>query len=223
MTDNKLSSLALILGSAGTIITMIFHPTGHIAMAQLEPTIRMLIGVHALGLTCVPILFLGAWGLSRQLASTDRLVLVAMVLYVFALLAVMNAAVADGLIAPSIFRQIVASSGSPPTIDAWRMMSKYNLYVNQAYAQVFVVASSLAILLWSISIWRTHQLARNLGIYGCILGPVTLLALFSGRLQLDAHGFGIVILGQSLWFVIAGTLLWQCSDPTKQGLPPIAG
>jgi hypothetical protein len=207
MTDDRMSGLALILGSGGTIITMSLHPTGHVAPAQVEPMIRMLIAVHALALACMPVQFLGAWGLSRCVASPDRLAVAGLVMYTLALLAVMNAAVADGLVTPSLLRQIVASAGSPPAIDAWRMMSRYNFYVNQAYAQVFVAASSVAIVLWSASTWRSRELARGLGIYGCILGPVTLLALFSGRLNLDAHGFGIVIFGQAGWFIVAGALL----------------
>jgi hypothetical protein len=209
MTDDRLSGLALISGSCGMIITMSLHPTGHVAADQMEPMLRMLVAVHTLALACVPVVFLGAWGLSRRLASHHRLAMTGLVLYTFALLAVMNAAVADGLVTPSLFRQIAASAGSMPAIDGWRMMSRYNFYVNQAYAQVFVAAASVAIVLWSASIWHGRELARGLGIYGCILGLVTLLALFSGNLNLDAHGFGIVIFGQAGWFVIAGALLWR--------------
>lgn len=212
MTDNRLSGLALITGTVGSIITMALHPTGHIAAADIEPMIRMLIAVHALALACVPLLFIGAMGLSQQLASSGRLAVTGLVLYTFALVAVMNAAVADGLVTPSVLRQIVASAGSPAAIDGWRMMSHYNFYVNQAYAQVFVAASAVAILLWSISIWRGRELTRNLGIYGCILAPVTLLALFSGRLKLDAHGFGMVVFSQAVWFIIAGTLLMRSEN-----------
>jgi hypothetical protein len=50
MTDNRLSGLALISGPGGIIITMSLHPTGHVAAAQVEPMIRMLIAVHALAL-----------------------------------------------------------------------------------------------------------------------------------------------------------------------------
>jgi hypothetical protein len=213
MTDNRLSALALITGTVGSIITMTLHPTGHIAVADIEPMIPMLIAVHALALACVPLLFLGALGLSRQLASNGRLAVTGLALYTFALVAVMNAAVADGLVAPSVLRQIVASAGSPAAIDSWKMMSHYNFYVNQAYAQAFVAASAVAILLWSISIWRGKELTRNLGIYGCILAPVTLLALFSGRLKLDAHGFGIVIFTQAVWFIVAGILLLRSENP----------
>lgn len=64
MTDDRASGLALIAGSCGFIITLALHPTGHIPAAQLTSIIPMLIGVHALALACVPVLFLGAWGFS---------------------------------------------------------------------------------------------------------------------------------------------------------------
>ncbi len=213
MTDDQVSGLALIAGSAGSIITMSLHPSGHIAAEQMEPMIRMLIGVHALALASVPVLFIGAWGLSRRGPGRDRLTMGALVLYTFALLAVMNAAVADGLVTPNILRQMVASAGSPAAIDGWRMVSRYNFYVNQGYAQVFVVASSMAILLWSVAMLRNRFLTRWLGIYGCILGGVVLLVLFSGHLRLDTHGFGAVMFAQAAWFIIAGSLLWRSEEP----------
>jgi hypothetical protein len=130
------------------------------------------------------------------------------VIYAFGLIAVMNAGVANGLVFPALLRRIADAAGSPQAIDGWRMIARYNFYVNQAFAQVFVAASSVAIFLWSASIWRSRKLVRGLGIYGCLLGPVTLGALFSAHLNLDAHGFGIVVLGQAIWFMVAGKLLW---------------
>jgi hypothetical protein len=46
-----------------------------------------------------------------------------------------------------------------------------------------------------------------------------MLALFSGRLNLDAHGFGIVIFGQASWFIVAGLLLWR----HQEQVAPAAG
>ncbi len=89
------------------------------------------------------------------------------------------------------------------------MISRYTFIWNQAFAQVFVVASSAAIVAWSAAAWHGRTLPLGLAIYGCILGPVTALALFSGHLPLDAHRFGAVMLGQSIWFVIAGGVLWN--------------
>ncbi len=216
MTDNRFSGLALILASIGMVVTMSLHPSGQISPSQLETVIPMLIAVHALALACVPLQFLGSWGLARRMGWPDRLALTGLVVYTFALLAVMNAAVADGLVTPSILRQMVASAGSAAAVDGWRMVSRYNFYVNQAFAQVFVVASSVAIALWSASIWRSGKLAPGLGIFGCLLAPLSLIGLFSGHLKLDTHGFGIIIFGQAAWFIVAGALLLR--EPTAAQL-----
>jgi hypothetical protein len=205
MTDDRMSGLALIAGSVGTIITMSLHPSGPIAPEEIERVARMLIAVHALALACLPVMFLGAWGLSRRVGTADRLGVAALVLYGFAMVAVMNAAVADGLVAPNLLRQIVATASAAG--EGWRIALKYNFQWNQAFAQVYVAASSAAIVLWSASILRSGALARGVGIYGCILGPVTLVAVFSGLLNLGAHGFGLVVFGQALWFIIVGVLL----------------
>jgi hypothetical protein len=216
MTDDRMSGLALIAGSVAGIITMSLHPTGHdlFAPGQLDPMARMLVAVHALALVSMPVSFLGALGLSRRLASPlespDRLAIAALVTYAFALLAVMNAAVADGLVAPAIARQMVAAA--PSASEGWRLMFRYNFWQNQAFAQVFVVASSVAILLWSASIIRSGALARGVGIYGCILGPLTLLAVFSGHLELTVHGFGLVVFGQALWLITVGALLCRTKN-----------
>ena len=55
------------------IITMAFHPSGHITSAQLPNMIRMLILVHGLALACIPVMFLGTWGLSRRMVTPSRL------------------------------------------------------------------------------------------------------------------------------------------------------
>jgi hypothetical protein len=212
MSNDHVSGLALIVGSSGMIITMSLHPTGHVAADQIEPMIRMLIAVHALALACVPVMFLGALGLSQRVACRGHLALTGLVVYTFALLAVMNAAVVDGLVIPNVLRQMVASAGAPQAVDGWRMISHYNFYVNQGYAQVFVAASSVAIVLWSASTWHSKQLTRGLSIYGCILAGITLIALFSGHLNLDKHGFGIIIFGQAGWFIVAGALLLRRED-----------
>jgi hypothetical protein len=217
MSNDRLSGLALIAGSVGMIITMALHPSGHIPAADIEPMIRKIIAVHGLALACLPVLFLGTWGLSRRIAGENHLALIGVVIYAFGLFAIMNAGVANGLVFPVLLRRIGDSAGSPQAIDGWRMIARYNFYVNQAYAQVFVAASSVAIFLWSASIWRSRKLLRGLGIYGCLLGPVTLGALFSGHLNLDVHGFGIVVLGQAIWFIVAGKLLW--GSQKQQSLP----
>jgi hypothetical protein len=64
MTDNRFSGLALIVGSVGSIITMVFHPTGHdvVAPGRFESMAQLTVAVHALALVSMPVLFSGRWG-----------------------------------------------------------------------------------------------------------------------------------------------------------------
>lgn len=189
------------------IITMILHPTGKVGPESVESMVRMLVGVHSLALASLPILFLGAWGLSRRLASEDRIAVAALVLHAFAAVAVMNAAVFDGLVAPNLIRQVVTAT--PGTSDGWRLVFNYNFHLNQAFARLYAVAASIAIVLWSLVIVRDRALHQGAGIYGCVLGAITVIGVASGLLNPDVHGFGLLIFGQALWFIIVGAQLYR--------------
>jgi hypothetical protein len=207
MNDNRLSGLALIAGSAGSIITMLLHPTGHdlIAPGHAESMAHLNTAVHALGMISVPILFLGALGLSRYLAAAPRLVTSALVLYAAGAMAIINAAALSGLVAANLAQQMLAG---PPNDNLWRVMLQYTGMLNHAFATVFSVASAAAIILWSIAILRTRSLGRGAGIYGCVLAPLILAGVFSGHLRMNIHGFGMITFGEGIWFVVVGILLW---------------
>jgi hypothetical protein len=96
MTDDRMSGLALIAGSAGVIITLSLHPSGRITPGQIDSVARTLVAVHSLALASLPVWFLGAFGLSRRGPTTDRIALAALVLYGFGIAAMMNAVVFDG-------------------------------------------------------------------------------------------------------------------------------
>src|SRR5437868_3464726 len=208
MTDDKKGGIALIAASFGGILTMGLHPTLRdlFAPGKLPPMALLLVAVHALSVVSMPVLFLGALALSRRLASPDRLALAALVVYGFALAAVLVAAVVDGFVVPSLARQIMTTA--PPATEGWRIALYYNGLLNQSFARVFLVASSTSIVLWSVSILRSRTLSPSVAIYGLLVGPAVILAVVSG-LRLDPHGAGLLILGQSLWFIVVGTLLWR--------------
>jgi hypothetical protein len=207
MADERKSGFALIAGSLGMIITMAVHPHGAIARAQVESMARNLTIVHSIALASLIVLFLGTLGLTSLLKGADRLGLVALVVFGFASIAVMNAAVMDGLVAPNVMRHIVeagASAGEP-----WQTALRYNFEVNQGFARLYAVASSMAIIFWSVSMLRNRTLSRGLGIYGVLFSAIAVIAVASGRVPMDVHGFGAIALGQGIWFIIAGMLLWN--------------
>jgi hypothetical protein len=214
MTDERKSGIVLIAGSAAMIITMVFHPHGKITPAEVDSMVRMLVGVHSLALASIPVIFLGAWGMSRWLAAPDRLSWAALVLFTAGSIAVMNAAVLDGMMASYLIRQIALASAE--SRDTWQIFMKYNFQMNQSYARVYAVASSLAVVLWSVAILRKSAMGRGIGIYGCAVGAVTALGILSGLLRPDWHGFGMLILGQAIWFVIVGMAMCRAELPAEE-------
>ena len=132
------------------IITMAIHPGGRIGPAEVEHMARMLIGVHTLALVSIPVIFMGAWGMARRIGGSDRLAWAGLVIFALASVAVMNAAVFDGLMAPVLMRKIVAATVE--TREVWQTLMNFNFQMNQAFARVYAVGSSLAVLLWSVEI-----------------------------------------------------------------------
>src|SRR5271155_2231419 len=206
MTDERRSAIALIAGSAGMIITMISHPGGKISPAEVDHVGRMLILVHSLALASIPVVFLGAWGMTRRIGGADRLAWGGLALYAIASIAVMTAAVCDGLLAPVLMRKIIAAT--PETRDMWQTLMNYNFQMNQAFARVYAGGSSLAVVLWSVSILRYRTLGRGVGVYGVVLGVATAAGICSGFLTPDKHGFGMLIFGQAIWFLIVAGEMW---------------
>jgi hypothetical protein len=188
------------------IITMISHPGGKISPAEVDHVARTLIVVHSLALASIPVILLGAWGMTRRIGGADRLAWAGLVLYALASIAVMNAAVCDGLIAPVLMRKIVAASAE--TRDMWQTLMNFNFQLNQAFARVHAVGSSLAVVLWSVSILRYRALGLGVGIYGLVLGVATTVGICSGVLTPDRHGFGMLIFGQAVWFLFVAGGMW---------------
>jgi hypothetical protein len=211
MTDNRSSGLALIAGSAALIITMAFHPTGHqmISPDRFATVARLSIAVHTLALASMVVLFLGACGLWQRLSPSRCLALAGLISYGFSMVAGMITGILNGFVAPRLIQRML---NHPEAKQVWDIVFTYSGDVAGALASVLVVTSSVAILLWSIAIVRRGLLARGLGTYGCVVGPLIIVAVLSGHIRLNVHGFGLVVLLQSVWFVIAGVQLWRLRE-----------
>lgn len=205
MTNDRKSGVALIAGAAGFIVTMAIHPSGHMVLgpAQVGGFVRVNVITHALGIASGLLLFLGAMGLTRRLKEPEWCSLAGLAIFGFSVIAAANAAIMSGFVASSVIREIVAA-GKDSAGDVWQVMLTYTHAMNQAYAQVFVVTSSIAIVLWSVVIVRGKALPSWIGVFGCIFAPLSVVALLSGYLPLDVHGFGLVALLQAIWFVSSG-------------------
>lgn len=211
MTDDRKGGIALIAGAIAGVVTMSLHPTGHQLLTPGRFAAVALLGaaVHTLAIASMPVSFLGAMALSRRLTALDRLSVAALVVYGFALAAGMMAAAVSGYVTPGLAREMIAAS--PPGSDSWQLLFNYTGRLNQGFARILAVASSGAIMLWSVAILKHRPFARGIGVYGLVIGLVTILAVMSGSLVLDVHGFGLVVFTQAIWFIVVGALMCRAS------------
>src|SRR5205814_2068816 len=165
--------------------------------------------VHSLALVSMLALFLGACGLWRRLSLSRHLAFAGLVTYGFAMIAGMITGILNGFVAPRLIYRMMTH---PEAKQAWDIALHYSSDLAQSFAQVLVIASSLAILLWSIAIVRRGGLDRGLGIYGCIVAPLIMVAVLSSHIRLNVHGFGLVVLLQTVWFIVAGVQLWRVRE-----------
>lgn len=209
------SGILLIIGALAGVAVMALHPTAHRLMtgpdAARQTGINVL--VHGVALAAVPVVFLGLLGASRRLGFPD-LALAALVAWGFGAAAVISAAVASGFVAPAVIERLLEAQGGER--DVFHALLAYTGFLNQAFAKVYVTATSAAILLWSAAIVKDRRLARSAGIAGILVGAALLLGVLSGYLRLNVHGFGVVTLAQSAWLIWVGVLLCR-GDPSRPG------
>jgi hypothetical protein len=207
-----LSGTVLIVGALATMVVMAFHPTGQTPITRENfPSQALLnVTVHSLALVAVPTLFLGLLGLARRVGPSD-VTTAALVAYGFGAVAIMSAAVASGLVVTAVIDQIFTGPTEARAVN--QVLLTYTHLLNQGFAKVNLVASSVAILLFSAGIWRSGRLGRAAAVAGAVIGTGLLVAFFFGGLRLDAHGFGIVTFAQSLWLIWLGALLCREVEP----------
>jgi hypothetical protein len=213
-SNDRASGLAFIIGSIGLIVTVMIHPSGPklFIPGQISHVIHMGVVAHSIALCSIPILFLASLGFSLRMRPAGILPITALVVFGFASVAIMNAAILSGFVATEIARQIVAPNADP----SWRMAFHFNGQVNQAFALVYILGSSAAVLPWSIWMLRSSRRSRGVFIYGTAGGPLTFLIIISRHIRLDVHGFGAIALSQTIWFVGVGIWLRQ---PPLIGIP----
>lgn len=209
MRYSKIYGIALIIGTWGGIVTMIFHPTGHDLLNQPDDIARrnelIAAAVHILAIISLPIVFFGLLGFCRRLGLENPLVSLGLIVYGFGGIAVMSAAVLSGLVGPLLTRKILESDEAAQKILRAILMSNFQL--NQGFTKVYVVAVAVAFMMWSILLLRNGRMMQITAIIGFVIGILSLLGIFSGHLKLDVHGFGLFTFAQSIWLILVAAFM----------------
>ena len=207
----RLSGWALIFGSIGIMVTLVLHPNerGLFDPAQVESVARTTIIVHSIALFALPLLFIGSLGISRRVGWDSAGAVAALIFFGFALAAMMNAIVIDGLVTPGLARASVKAG--PDQAAAWKIVLSHNAMLDGAFMNVFLMASSLSIALWSAAMVRG---ARGVASFGWLVAAATIAFQVTGLLSEHLHLFFLILIGQVIWLVINGAALCR-ADTTK--------
>ena len=199
--------IALIVGTLGYIATMALHPVSvaGLSPAALAHELQVNVAVHALGLLSLPVVLFGFVGMSERVGWYRPSTQFAFIAYSLSVVAVMVAAVADGLVGPALIQKTFGESET--VAQTMRAAFELNFQINQAFAKVFVVGASLAIIAWSYALSACGSFERKVAWYGWIVGLASIAALFSGHIQMSAHGFGAIVLLQAIWNTGVGVSL----------------
>src|ERR1700722_18976498 len=194
MSDDRKSGIALIAGSLGGILTMAIHPTGAASLTadQVAHLAVASAAAHSLAMVSFVVLFLGGCGLARSIGALDRIAFSAIVTYGFACV--------SGFIVPSIMRHMILDV--PATAQQWRIVIDGIFQINQAFARIYSVAASLAIILWSVLALRNGGLGRGVATYGCVIAPLIIVGIVIGRVGLNVNALAMVLSGQAIWSVM---------------------
>lgn len=214
MNTDRASGLALIAGSAITLVVTASHPTGRdIVSAAAHGSSGSTTIVHAAAIAAEVLLAFGAAALTLRLSAVRDLSWGAMVAFVFGTMSLIVAAIASGWLAPAALQGGVSTDGAVNDVAA--ALFHYTGQINQSFAVVGFALTSVAILLWSLAMLKLRT-SQVLAALGCIVSLVVLGGILTGR-SLSLHGLGgIAMLGMSLWFAWAGATLLRAPSGDSQ-------
>ena len=200
----KNAGIALILFTILMVFTMLLHPAGG-SFEYLLKISGIIVISHTIAIVSIPFAAIGFWGLTRKLGTDNFFSISAFAIVLFGLVAVMIAAVTNGLVLPVFIQKY--RDASPELITAIKPILKYNSAVNTAFDYIYTGAFCLSMLFWSIAIWYTRKLSLWLAYFGTGLSVLAAILFASGFPLHDLQGFRIFVSSIVLWIVMAGIAL----------------
>ena len=203
-SDDRRYGTLLITAAVVGLFVMAHHPNAHHIVHAANPAgaAQMNRIIHAIAIAAMPIQFLGLLGLTRRLGPSI-LGQAGLVTQGFGLVAGMGAAVASGFVASSVTLDMVqAGTSAQPS-----PLLGYTGLWNQGFAAVYVVATAISLVLWSVAMFSSPVFPKALAWLGIVVGTaVTLWQIFWIQ-HLGVHEFGLIVLGEAVWMVWSGVVL----------------
>lgn len=193
-----------MVGAFLLFVTMGLHPSG----GSLENIVRiygLIVFVHALAISTIPLLGLGFWGLTSQLQTRNALSLLAFFTTLLGLVAAMLAGLFNGLVLPMFAVRHADDLG--PDLATVKLIITYGLVINRSLDYVFIAAITVAMGIWSGLILQTRRFPRWLGYWGLVLVFIIGIAAFTRFDFIDLAGFRVFVFGLAGWIILVGYFL----------------
>ena len=207
-------AVALIVATLASLLVMVQHPTAIDPLASVDAfkhEIHMLIATHVLALVTLPVMLFGFLGICQRLGFSRPSVQLGMVFYALSIVAIMLAAVTDGLVGPALLDQALTARETLGKVFERSAEMNLNFQLNQACAKVYVVGTALAFGAWSLALWRDGK--QGIAAWGWLICGLCVVGLLSGHVRMNAHGFGLIVLCQATWTIALAVLILREKAP----------
>ncbi|MBL4643749.1 MAG: hypothetical protein JKY44_09185 [Flavobacteriaceae bacterium] len=193
----KSSGISLITGSLLLIATMGLHPAGG-SIEYIIKITKSITATHAMAIFSLPILLFGFYGLTNKLLDKYKFATLALFIMGFGLIAAMFAALINGLTLPYFLGKYENSIAE--NANTLKLITSYGFAINKPLDYIFIVATCLAISIYSILIVSSNKLPKWIGYYGISLIIFAIVGLLTGFVFTNLIGFQLFIFGIASWF-----------------------
>ncbi len=188
-SEIRMAGWVILATAAANVALMVNHPTGHDTGGVAET-------VHGMLQFIILMQFAALLVVMRGFGFSFAMTITALFLGVGQLSALLAATV-NGFAVPAMHTYSEASIGRDVAIFAWEM--------NQAFAQLGVVAVGIAFVALSCVLWSRGS--RLVAILGCAAGLVPTALLISGTITMNLQGALVAYLTQAAFLALLGFLV----------------
>jgi hypothetical protein len=205
-------TIGIMIASASllSVCFMAYHPTIHshqadAFIAEINNVALVNRIVHGFLIALTGLLACGFSGMASRLGLGSGMVRAGLAAYIMGALAMVAAAAINGFMLPDF---VARYEGRPKeSLEIMSHILAYSGVANRVCSQMGVLAMSIAVLLWSISLVGRPGALRAAGLFGCVTGMVLVVALLLGYLKMDVHGMLAFVLCQTMWSLSVAALL----------------
>ncbi|MCL4865764.1 MAG: hypothetical protein KJZ47_07705, partial [Gemmatimonadales bacterium] len=191
------AGIAIVVGSLVSVFAMGHHPSvssgGTEAVAEAAREAAVAGVVHGGLIAMMVAMAYGLWVFAERLGLSAGIVRLGAVSYVLGLGAMLGATLISGFIVPGLSNHYAGGGADLGTMEAARHLMTFGFVANQVLAKLGAVATSAAIVLWSVRLAGRAGANRAIGWFGMALGAELAALLLGGYLRLDVEGRRAVV------------------------------